>query len=270
MEEIILQPTDSNTRPHSDLLEDSGAFTAEYGVTTSHEFFEAFSQDLPIVLDKATLPTTESNSLPVSAKTYGNDWVRVTFKSKKYSYTFDSTSGWSYEALPGEDYIIPADGIPIEDLSREIAATLHAAIELPVTGRVPGYVLKIVSRPGAADPVVAWVPEDRSSCVITITDQGNNDYSASMTFAQVNTLIDSNSITVAKYSPETDKEVAMYYNSRTDTAIYFSSHEYKYASGTSNITEEVIWTAIINSDGSVAVNSYSAQVTPMPLEPVAK
>lgn len=99
--------------------------------------------------------------------TRGNDWLRLTFKSSAVIYCFDSTTGWSYEKIAGDDYVIPKTGIPMGDLSDEVKNTLNDAVEIPAPALEDGGKVLTAYETGAYGweelPASSGLPEVTSS-----------------------------------------------------------------------------------------------------------
>lgn len=155
-------------------------FDAEYGDTTYDQFMAAMNDGRTLRVRNLPADAGEPNA-PVfcTTKTFGNDWMRLAFKGVAAIFSFDSATGWSYEKISGDDYIMPTTGIPMADLSDEVKNTLNNAIEIPAPSSEDGGKVLTAYAIGGYGweevPTSSGLPEVTSSDNLKILQVRSND-----------------------------------------------------------------------------------------------
>lgn len=150
-------------------------YTIAYGANTIDEFREALS-DPEFAVSLTPPANTDSGTVNLTTKAIMADWFRAVFKGTFYTYTYDTTIGWSYEKNVGTEYQKPEAGIPKSDLSQEVLDKINAGDELPEAGSGDASKLVGVNAAGEyalVDAKYAYTSLDE--LVVTVTQSMNTE-----------------------------------------------------------------------------------------------
>lgn len=102
-----------------------------YGITDAQTMRDAIEANATLILVPPAGGLDADERIPLSTKTCGRDWFRLTFKGAYYTYTYDSATGWTDEPNMSGSGVRESDGVSFNDLSPQVRAKIDNAYEIP-------------------------------------------------------------------------------------------------------------------------------------------